>query len=163
MTRVDRLFGTISARSFLRDYWQRRPLLVRAAIPAFTDPLDRREVLALAGNPDAQARLVRRRGTRWSLEQGPIAPREFARLPKRDWTVLVQDTQHFSRAAQRLLEKFSFIPHARVDDLMVSYAVPGGSVAPTWIPTMSSSCRGWGGGAGGYRARKTTHSAPAFP
>ena len=130
MTRVDRLFGTISARSFLRDYWQRRPLLVRAAIPAFTDPLDRREVLALAGNPDAQSRLVRRRGTRWSLEQGPIAPREFARLPKRDWTVLVQDTQHFSRAAQRLLEKFSFIPHARVDDLMVSYAVPGGSVGP---------------------------------
>lgn len=130
MTRVDRLFGTISARSFLRDYWQKRPLLVRAAIPAFADPLDWREVLALAGNPDAQSRLVRRRGTRWSLEQGPIAPREFARLPKRDWTVLVQDTQHFSHAAQRLLERFSFIPHARVDDLMVSYAVPGGSVGP---------------------------------
>ncbi len=59
-----------------------------------------------------------------------MARRELARLPPRDWTVLVQDTQHFSCAAQRLLEKFSFIPHARVDDLMVSYAVPGGSVGP---------------------------------
>ena len=130
MTRGERLLGTISARTFLRDYWQKRPLLVRGAIPAFADPLGVRAVMALAGDPDAQSRLVHGRGTRWSLEHGPIARRDFARLPGRDWTVLVQDTQHFSRAAQRLLERFSFIPHARVDDLMVSYAVPGGSVGP---------------------------------
>ena len=130
MTRSDRLFGTISARGFLREYWQKRPLLVRAAMPGFRDPLGPREVLALAANPDVQARLVQGRGAKWSLEQGPIAARTFARLPQRDWTVLVQDTQHFSRAAQELLQRFSVIPHARVDDLMVSYAAPGGSVGP---------------------------------
>ena len=130
MTQGDRLFGTISARRFLREYWQKRPLLVRAAIPGFRDPLGPREVLALAAHPDAQARLVQGRGAKWSLEQGPIAARTFARLPPRDWTVLVQDTQHFSRAAQELLQRFSVIPHARVDDLMVSYAAPGGSVGP---------------------------------
>jgi 50S ribosomal protein L16 3-hydroxylase len=103
---------------------------VRAAIPGFRDPLAVRDVLALASHPDAQARLVQGRGAKWSLVQGPIAARAFARLPQRDWTVLVQDTQHFSRAAQELLQRFSVIPHARVDDLMVSYAVPGGSVGP---------------------------------
>lgn len=114
----------------MRRHWQRRPLLVRNAFPAFEDPLTPAEVLTLAGYDEAQARLVQHRGRRWTLEHGPFPAERFARLPKRDWTVLVQDTNHFSREADALLAAFDFIPHARIDDVMVSYAVPGGGVGP---------------------------------
>ena len=114
----------------MRAHWQRRPLLVRGAIAGFEDPLSPREVLALAGSDDAQSRLVQRRGGTWTLEHGPIAASRFKQLPRRDWTVLVQDANHFSRGADRLLASFDFIPHARIDDVMVSYAAPGGGVGP---------------------------------
>jgi 50S ribosomal protein L16 3-hydroxylase len=114
----------------MRRYWQRAPLLVRGAFPGFADPLSVREVLALAASPEAQSRLVQKRGRRWSLEHGPFTAARLKQLPRRDWTVLVQDTNHFSERAERLLGRFDFIPHARIDDLMVSYAVPGGTVGP---------------------------------
>ena len=111
-------------------YWQRRPLLVRGAFPAFRDPLSCAQVLALAGDDAAQSRLVRRIGKKWTLEHGPISATRLKQLPRRDWTVLVQDTNHFSDAAAALLQRFDFIPHARIDDVMVSYAVAGGGVGP---------------------------------
>src|SRR5689334_4853461 len=114
----------------MRRHWQREPLLVRAAFPGFADPLSPREVLALARSPDAQSRLVRRGRGGWTVEHGPFTAAALARLPARDWTVLVQDTNHFSRKADALLAAFDFVPHARVDDVMVSYAVPGGGVGP---------------------------------
>ena len=114
----------------MRRYWQREPLLFRGAFPGFQDPLAAREVLALAGSPDAQSRLVRKRGRRWTLEHGPFSAARLKQLPRRDWTVLVQDTNHFSGRADRLLSRFDFVPHARIDDVMVSYAVPGGTVGP---------------------------------
>ena len=114
----------------MRRHWQRRPLLVRGAFPGFVDPLSRDEVFALASNPDCSARLVRRRGTSWAVEHGPFSTRRLKQLPRRGWTVLVQDTNRFSRAADALLGRFDFIPHARIDDVMVSYAAPGGGVGP---------------------------------
>jgi len=114
----------------MRLHWQREPLVVRAAFPGFVDPLSPGEVLRLAASPDASARLVRHRAGRWSAEHGPFQPAVFSRLPRRDWTVLVQDTNHFSPRAAALLARFDFIAHARVDDVMVSYAVPGGGVGP---------------------------------
>jgi 50S ribosomal protein L16 3-hydroxylase len=114
----------------MRRHWQRRPLLVRGAFEGFTDPLSPREVLALAAREEVQSRLVVRRGRRWTLEHGPFAAARWRSLPRRDWTVLVQDTNHFSAAADRLLRSFDFVPHARIDDVMVSYAVPGGGVGP---------------------------------
>lgn len=105
-------------------------MLVRGAFPHFRDPLGVREVLALASHPEAQARLVRLARQRWSLDHGPFTAAGLKQLPSRDWTVLVQDTNHFSSRAARLLGEFAFVPHARVDDLMVSYAVPGGGVGP---------------------------------
>src|SRR5512140_802530 len=108
--------GPLSVAGFMKRYWQREPLLVRQAFPAFRDPLSPREVMALAGREEAQSRLVVRSGKRWSLEEGPIAPSAFKRLPRRDWTVLVQDTNHFSAEAESLLAQFDFVPHARVDD-----------------------------------------------
>ena len=103
-------------------------MLIRGAFEGFTDPLSPREVLALASGDEAPSRLVQRRGKRWSLDHGPFEPRALRALPRRDWTVLVQDTQLVSEACAALLREFDFIPHARVDDLMVSYAVPGGGV-----------------------------------
>lgn len=122
--------GTLDAAGFMQRCWQREPLLVRGAFPRFRDPLSPREVLALATSPEAAARLVRRRAGKWSVEHGPFSAARFKQLPGRDWTVLVQDTNHFSPAAGELLAAFDFIPHARIDDVMVSYAAPGGSVGP---------------------------------
>lgn len=122
--------GPMSAAQFLRRHWQKRPLLVRGAFPAFRDPLAIREVLALAQSPDAESRVVRRAGAWWSLEHGPFPRAVLERRPRKDWTVLVQDTNHFSGRAAALLDRFAFVPRARVDDLMVSYAVPGGTVGP---------------------------------
>ncbi|HUP98577.1 MAG TPA: cupin domain-containing protein [Usitatibacter sp.] len=114
----------------MRRHWQREPLLVRGAFPRFRDPLSPAQVLSLAGNADAQSRLVRRRGAAWALEHGPFRRARFKQLPSRNWTILIQDTNHFSPRADELLAHFDFIPHARTDDVMVSYAVPGGSVGP---------------------------------
>lgn len=122
--------GALEIDRFMKRHWQRRPLLVRGAFPGFRDPLTRAQVLALAAGDAAQSRLVRRVGKQWSLEHGPIPASRMKQLPRRDWTVLVQDTNHFSSRAAALLQRFDFIPHARIDDLMVSYAVPGGGVGP---------------------------------
>ena len=120
----------LDAARFMRRHWQREPLLVLGAFPGFADPLAPREVLALAASGESQSRLVRRVRGSWRVEHGPLAASRLARLPRRDWTVLVQDTNHFSRAADALLARFDFVPHARIDDVMVSYAVPGGGVGP---------------------------------
>src|SRR5689334_470615 len=113
--------AALDVERFMKRYWQRRPLLVRGAFPAFRDPLSPAQVLALAADDAAQSRLVRRIGKKWSLEHGPFRASRFKQLPRRDWTVLVQDTNHFSARAADLLQRFDFIPHARVDDVMVSY------------------------------------------
>jgi len=122
--------GPMTAAQFLRRHWQKRPLLVRGAFPRFADPLSAAEVLSLACSPDAESRVVRRAGRHWSLAHGPFTRAALARRPRRDWTVLVQDTNHFSARAEALLERFTFVPRARLDDLMVSYAEPGGTVGP---------------------------------
>ena len=120
----------LDRRKFMRRYWQREPLLVRGAFAPFEDPLSPSEVLALACSRDAVSRLVVKRGARWSVEHGPIPSSRFKQLPSRGWTVLVQDTNHFSDRAAELLSRFDFVPHARIDDVMVSYATPGGGVGP---------------------------------
>src|SRR5690349_12776891 len=115
---------------FMRRHWQRAPLLLRGAFPRFADPLSPREVLAAAASDETASRLVRRIGKKWTLEHGPFPPSRLRSLPRRDWTVLVQDANHLSPRADALLGRFDFIPHARIDDVMVSYAVPGGGVGP---------------------------------
>ena len=122
------LLGGITAEVFLRDYWQKKPLLIRNAIADFAAPLSKREVLTLARREDAESRLITRNGGNWQFEHGPFSASDF-RLPKNIlWTVLVQDVQHFSHEAHELLAKFNFIAQARVDNLMVSYAIPGAGV-----------------------------------
>ena len=122
--------GGLSARHFLRGYWQKKPLLIRNAFVDFAEPLTQHEVLELAQRQDAESRLIVRSGEEWRLQNGPLSRRAINSLKHATWTVLIQDAQHFSNEAHELLAHFNFIPHARIDDLMVSYAVPGGGVGP---------------------------------
>lgn len=125
------LLGGLTARAFLREYWQKKPLLVRQAVPQFAGLIDAAGLRRLAGREDVQARLVEREGRRWSLAHGPFAARRWRGLsPAAPWTLLVQELNFHLPAAERLLEAFRFIPHARIDDLMVSHACPGGGVGP---------------------------------
>jgi 50S ribosomal protein L16 3-hydroxylase len=124
------LLGGISPRNFLRDYWQKKPLLVRKALPDFTGLLIPDELIKLACGDDAQSRLIAQRNEKWEVRHGPFTPRVFSRLPKKHWTLLVQDVNHFLPAARELLLKFNFIPYSRLDDLMVSYAPEEGGVGP---------------------------------
>ncbi len=124
------LLGGISASVFLRDYWQKKPLLIRNAIKGFVGPLSKKEVFTLARRDDAESRLVSSVAGDWQLQHGPFSAKDF-RLPQSAvWTVLIQDVQHFSYEAHELLARFNFIPQARIDDLMVSYAVAGAGVGP---------------------------------
>ncbi len=125
-----KLPGGLTASAFLRDYWQKKPLLIRQAFPQFNGLLNPQQLLALACTEDAQARLVTQQRGQWQLQQGPFEPAAFKKLVKKQWTVLVQGVNHILPEAAALLQHFSFIPHARLDDLMVSYAPRGGGVGP---------------------------------
>ncbi|WP_306308178.1 cupin domain-containing protein [Sulfuriferula thiophila] len=125
------LLGGISRDEFLRDYWQKQPLLVRNAIPEFTGLIDPAALFELAGNEDVEARLVRQKTKGWDLQHGPFDESDFkAKRGGAVWTLLVQELNHYLPSGEALLQQFDFIPHARLDDLMVSYAVPGGGVGP---------------------------------
>jgi 50S ribosomal protein L16 3-hydroxylase len=120
----------LSASEFLRRHWQKKPLLVRDALPECAGIVQPDGLFELAGREDLESRLVLRSGTRWQVRHGPFARREFTKLPRQGWTLLVQGVDHALPAARALLERFSFIPYARLDDVMVSYAPPGGGVGP---------------------------------
>ena len=124
------LLGGLSPRAFLRRHWQKRPLLVRGALPGFAGVVDARALFALALRNDADARMVRRVKGRWEVREGPLPRAALARAGARDWTLLVNGVDRHSAAAARLLRRFAFVSEARLDDLMVSYAVPGGGVGP---------------------------------
>jgi 50S ribosomal protein L16 3-hydroxylase len=116
----------LTPREFLRRHWQKRPLYVRGALPQL-DLLDAADLMALAGRDDVEARIVMRRGRRHETSHGPFAR---VRARPRDWTLLVSGVNLHHAAADALLRRFSFIPQARLDDVMVSYAMPGGGVGP---------------------------------
>ncbi|KQQ59863.1 cupin [Pseudomonas sp. Leaf127] len=125
------LLGGMSARVFLRDYWQKKPLLIRQALPDFQSPIDPDELAGLALEEEVESRLVIEQGERpWELRRGPFAEDAFSTLPEREWTLLVQAVDQFVPEVGELLENFRFLPSWRIDDVMVSYAAPGGSVGP---------------------------------
>jgi 50S ribosomal protein L16 3-hydroxylase len=113
----------------MRRHWQRRPLLVRAALDVAA-PLSRAELFVLAGREGVEARLVRKRGSRWSLAHGPFARSALPRVDEPRWTLLVQGVDLYHDGARALLEQFRFVPDARLDDLMISWASEGGGVGP---------------------------------
>jgi 50S ribosomal protein L16 3-hydroxylase len=125
-----KLLSGLAKSAFLRQYWQKKPLLARQALPDCAGMLDRDALFGLATRDDVQSRLVIRGRGRWRVEHGPFARRDLAHLPKSHWTLLVQGVDQVLPAARQLLDDFAFIPYARLDDVMVSYAPPGGGVGP---------------------------------
>ena len=129
--------GGLSAQAFLRRYWQKRPFVVRRALPGFRGVIDKRALFTLAGRGDVESRLVervkdrtRRGDSRWRVTHGPLARASLPRTGATGWTLLVNGVNHHNAKAEQLLRRFAFVPQARLDDVMVSYAAPGGGVGP---------------------------------
>lgn len=122
--------GDTSVETFLADYWQKKPLLIRNAFPGLRSPLSAEELAGLACEEQVNARLVLEKdGDRpWQLEFGPFDESRFGQLPESHWSLLVSDVERHLPETKALLKPFRFIPDWRVDDLMVSYAPTGGSV-----------------------------------
>jgi len=128
----DALLAGLGPEGFLADHWQRRPLVIRQAVPDFENPIDAEELAGLACEPGVHSRLVLGHPDRrdWAVEYGPFDPERFATLPASAWTLLVSQIEHYWPEAPAWLERFDFIPRWRRDDLMISYAVREGSVGP---------------------------------
>jgi 50S ribosomal protein L16 3-hydroxylase len=120
----------MDARRFLRDYWQKRPLLMRRAVPGIETLFTREKMFALARRPSIESRLVLERGSEypWQVLHGPFSAARLRALPRAAWSLLVQGVNFEHVRAADLLARFAFIPNWRVDDLMVSVAPDGGSV-----------------------------------
>ena len=125
------MFGDISIEVFLRDYWQKKPLLIRNAFPDFESPITPDELAGLACETDT-ARIVIEKGGKhaWEVRHGAFDDADFTNLPETHWTLLVNDTDQHLAELKAVMEPFRFIPDWRIDDLMISFAVEGGSVGP---------------------------------
>lgn len=125
------ILGNISAEEFLRDYWQKKPLLIRQAIPNFVSPIEGDDLAGLALESEVESRMVLEHGdSPWELRHGPFTEQSFAELPESHWTLLVQATDQFVPEVEQLVREFDFLPRWRFDDVMISYAVQGGGVGP---------------------------------
>jgi 50S ribosomal protein L16 3-hydroxylase len=124
------LLAGLSPLEFMRKHWHKRPLLVRGAMPVPCAPLGRAGLFALAARDDVEARLIVRNGKRWNVRQGPFLRRALPPLRQAGWTLLVQGVDLHVDAAHRLLSNFRFVPDARLDDVMMSFATTGGGVGP---------------------------------
>ena len=124
------LLGGITPAQFMRRYWQKKPLLVRQAIPSFVPPVARAELFALASQEGVESRLVQQVNDVWKVQHGPMARRALPPLQRPDWTLLVQGVDLHHDATHALMQQFRFVPDARLDDLMISYASNGGGVGP---------------------------------
>jgi 50S ribosomal protein L16 3-hydroxylase len=129
-TRPLALLGGLSPAAFMKRHWQKKPLLVRGALPAFEPLLARNELFGLAARDEVESRLVARTGRQWQFRRGPFQRRALPPLAQPNWTLLVQGVDLHDAAAHELLSRFRFVPQARLDDLMISYASDGGGVGP---------------------------------
>ena len=118
------------AADFLRDYWQKRPLLIRSAFPDFESPISPDDLGALSLEATALSRLILwdHKKDQWTVETGPLPDDRFDRVPERDWTLLVQDVDKWDPDVRALIDRFEALPRWRIDDVMISFAVEGGSV-----------------------------------
>jgi len=130
------LLGGLSPAQFMRRHWQKKPYLIRQAVPGVQPPLARAELFDLAGRDDVESRLIRqttaakKAGPGWRLQHGPLTRRQLPSPKQAGWTLLVQGLDLHVPAARDLLSQFRFVPEARLDDLMISYASDGGGVGP---------------------------------
>ncbi|AKC70276.1 cupin [Pandoraea oxalativorans] len=124
------LLGGLAPDAFMKRYWHKRPLLIRQAIPGFSAPLSREALFALAAQDDVESRLITHARKRWQLDHGPFDIDALPPLTRKQWTLLVQGVNLHAPAVDALMQRFRFIPDARLDDVMISYASDGGGVGP---------------------------------
>ena len=134
-------FSDFSPDDFLANYWQKQPCLFKGVLQDYKNPVIPNELAGLACEDGVESRLVKIAGTppansstsvgsTWLQQQGPFKAGVFSKLPKTHWTLLVQAADQYYPELADLLDEFSFIPHWRIDDLMISYGPTGGSVGP---------------------------------
>lgn len=128
------LLGGMSPEQFMKRHWEKKPLLVRQAIPGFSPLLERAELFDLAQGEDVESRLIsqadRRGKPGWQFKAGPFARRSLPPLKQPHWTLLLQGMDLHHGGVNELLQQFRFVPDARLDDVMISYATDGGGVGP---------------------------------
>ena len=126
------MIHNLNINDFLNNYWQKKPLLIRAAFPNYQSPITAEELAGLACEDFVESRIISEKKTspKWLLENGPFSESRFSKLPKSHWTLLIQGLNKLFPEFDDLLHKFDFIPNWRIDDLMASYAAPDGSVGP---------------------------------
>ncbi len=128
------LLGGLTPKTFMQRHWQKKPLVIRQAIPGFQPPLDRADLVDLAAQEEVQSRLVIQANPDakqdWRFRYGPFARRALPPFKQPGWTLLVQGVDLLDERAHALMNQFRFVPDARLDDLMVSYATDGGGVGP---------------------------------
>jgi len=124
------LLGGLSPATFMRRYWQKKPLLIRQAIPGFSPLLDRAALFDLSGREEVESRLIVHSEKGWQLKHGPFGRRQLPALSRPRWTLLVQGVDLHVNAVHELMQRFRFVPDARLDDLMISWASDGGGVGP---------------------------------
>lgn len=118
----------MTEQEFLTKYWQKKPVVIKQGFKNFEDPISADEIAGIAMEENVQSRLVYKKEKQWQAEFGPF--QSYEHLGERDWSLIVQALDNFSEEAAELIEPFRFLPHWRLDDLMVSFATPGGSVGP---------------------------------
>jgi 50S ribosomal protein L16 3-hydroxylase len=124
------LLGGLTASQFMKRHWQKKPLLVRNAIPGFVPCVGRTELVALAGQEGVESRLIVDSDKGWKMKHGPLAKRSLPPFSQKKWTFLVQGMDLHHDGVHALMQQFRFVPDARLDDLMISYATDGGGVGP---------------------------------
>ena len=126
------LLGNLTTQQFLREYWQKKPLLIRQAIPGFVSPISPEELAGLACEEEVESRMIFEHAdeTPWTLHHGPFNDSDFSSLPDSHWTLLVQKANQIIPELAEFLQKFDFIPGWRIDDIMISFAPVDGSVGP---------------------------------
>lgn len=124
------LLGGLTPAQFMKRHWHKKPLLVRQAIPGFKPLLDRTALVALAGQEGVESRLIVNSGKGWKMKHGPLPKRSLPPFSQKAWTFLVQGVDLHHDGVHALMQQFRFVPDARLDDLMISFATDGGGVGP---------------------------------
>jgi len=130
LNRKTHILGTTSVDDFLKNYWQKKPLLIKNAIPNFVSPITESDLFIIAQNEEAVSRLIEHKQGIWQVKYGPFKKSDLPKKTNIPWTILVQNINHYFPFAESFLNLFKFIPYARLDDLMISYATKKGSVGP---------------------------------
>ena len=124
------LLGGLTPSQFMKRHWQKKPLLVRNAITGFVPCVNRSELVALAGQEGVESRLIIDSDKGWKMKHGPLSKRSLPPFSQKKWTFLVQGVDLHHDGVHALMQQFRFVPDARLDDLMISYATDGGGVGP---------------------------------